>query len=139
MTLVTSTPRMQSLAIEAHSAGRTIGLVPTMGALHEGHVSLIRAARQSCDTVAASIFVNPLQFGPGEDFERYPRSFDADLSLLELEQVEAVFHPDVKEMYPGPPLISVCVGRMGEALCGASRPGHFQGVATVVAKLFQIL
>ncbi len=120
------------------AAGKTIGLVPTMGALHEGHASLIRRARQSCTAVIVSVFVNPLQFGPGEDYERYPRGFDADLAMIKREGGNAVFHPDVKEMYSAPPLVSVCVGKLGDVLCGVSRPGHFNVVATVVAKLFHI-
>jgi len=121
------------------SSGKTIGLVPTMGALHQGHLSLIRRAKQSCDRVIVSIFVNRLQFGAGEDYGRYPRQFDGDLSLLEREQTDAVFYPEEGEMYPSAPLFSVCPGKLGESLCGASRPGHFQGVATVLAKLFHIV
>jgi pantoate--beta-alanine ligase len=121
------------------AGGKSIGLVPTMGALHTGHLSLIHRAQKSCDRVIATIFVNPLQFGPGEDFERYPRDFDRDLALLEHENVDAVFHPDAPEMYPVPPLTSVSPGTLADTLCGASRPGHFQGVATVVAKLFHIV
>jgi len=121
------------------AGGKTIGLVPTMGFLHEGHLSLVRRARQRCDRVAVSIFVNPMQFVPGEDFEQYPRAFDRDLSLLEREGVHAVFHPDVKEMYPLQPVTSICIGKLGELLCGGSRPSHFRGIATVVAKLFHIL
>ncbi|MBI3895465.1 MAG: pantoate--beta-alanine ligase [Acidobacteria bacterium] len=121
------------------SAGKTIGLVPTMGALHEGHLSLFRQARQRCDCVIASIFVNPLQFGPTEDYDHYPRNLDHDMTLAEQEKLNAIFHPEAREMYPQPPQITVSPGRFGELLCGVSRPGHFQGVATVVAKLFNIL
>jgi pantoate--beta-alanine ligase len=121
------------------SAGNTIGLVPTMGAFHEGHLSLFRRARERCDRVVVSVFVNPLQFGPGEDFERYPREFSRDLALAEKERVEALFHPEAREMYPAPQAITVQPGRLGEVLCGRSRPGHFAGVATVVAKLLNIL
>src|ERR1051326_5349371 len=110
------------------SAGRTIGFVPTMGALHEGHLSLIRRARESCGRTIVSIFVNPLQFGPGEDYQRYPRDFDRDLALIEKEGVDAVFHPSAGEMYSTQPLIWVDVGKLGDTLCGASRPGHFRGV-----------
>lgn len=120
-------------------SGKSIGLVPTMGSLHDGHLSLIRRARQICDRVIVSIFVNPLQFGPGEDYERYPRQFGRDVSLLEREQADAVFHPEASEMYPAPPVTSVCVGKLGDSLCGISRPGHFRGVATVLAKLFHIV
>jgi len=121
------------------SAGKTIGLVPTMGAFHEGHLSLLRRARVRCDRVVVSVFINPLQFGAGEDFERYPRDFPRDLALAESEQVDALFHPEAAEMYPGPQEITVEPGRLGEVLCGRTRPGHFTGVATVVAKLLNIL
>ncbi len=118
---------------------RTIGLVPTMGALHEGHLSLVRAAKQSCDAVVVSIFVNPTQFGPQEDYERYPRPVDADCELLEREGVEVVFLPDEKEMYPPGASTFVDPGPIGDQLDGASRPGHFRGVATVVTKLIHIV
>ena len=121
------------------TAGHSIGLVPTMGALHEGHLSLVRRSRQRCHCTIVSIFVNSLQFGPGEDYGRYPRVFDQDLSLLEGEGVDAVFHPEPQEMYPEPLSFTVTPGRLGEPLCGASRPGHFAGVATVVAKLLNIV
>ncbi|MBI4478878.1 MAG: pantoate--beta-alanine ligase [Acidobacteria bacterium] len=120
-------------------AGRTLGLVPTLGALHEGHASLFRRARAECGRVAISIFVNPTQFGAGEDYERYPRTFESDRAIAEREGVDAIFAPDVPEMYPSPGEIMVEPGRLGEVLCGASRPGHFRGVLTVVAKLFHIL
>ena len=116
--------------------GNTIGLVPTMGALHAGHGSLIRAARAACNRVAVSIFVNPTQFGPNEDFARYPRSFDADCALAEAEGAEAIFAPSVEEMYPSGASTFVEVEGLSSRLDGASRPGHFRGVATVVAKLF---
>lgn len=119
--------------------GHTIGLVPTMGALHHGHASLMRAARAACDRVVVSLFVNPTQFGPQEDFERYPRVFDADRALCEREGVDALFHPSVAEMYPPGAETTVDVGPLGTVLCGASRPGHFRGVATVVTKLFAIV
>ncbi len=119
--------------------GKTIGLVPTMGSLHEGHLSLVRRARQSCDRVVVSIFVNPLQFSAGEDYQRYPRAFARDLSMLEREQADAVFSPEASQMYPQPSLTSVCPGKLGDILCGISRPGHFRGVATVLAKLFHIV
>lgn len=121
------------------SAGRTLGFVPTMGAFHDGHVSLFRRAREWCDRVVVSVFVNPLQFGEGEDFARYPRDFARDLVLAEQEKVDALFHPDAKELYPQPPMIRVEPGILGEPLCGRSRPGHFTGVATVVVKLLNIL
>jgi pantoate--beta-alanine ligase len=118
---------------------RTLGLVPTMGALHAGHLSLVRAARESCDVVAATIFVNPLQFGPSEDFGKYPRTFLADCETLEREGVDLLFAPTPDEMYPTPTQTWVDVPEIGARLDGASRPGHFRGVATVVAKLFNIL
>jgi pantoate--beta-alanine ligase len=120
------------------SAGKTIGLVPTMGAFHEGHLSLFRRARAQCESVIVSVFVNPLQFGAGEDFERYPRDLSRDLKLAEDANVNALFHPSVEEMYPEPQMILVQPGKLGEVLCGRSRPGHFTGVATVVAKLLNI-
>jgi len=116
--------------------GNTIGLVPTMGALHAGHASLIRAARATCTHVAVSLFVNPTQFGPNEDYARYPRSFDADCILAEREGADVLFAPAVEELYPnGPESTFVEVPGLGDRLDGASRPGHFRGVATVVAKL----
>jgi pantoate--beta-alanine ligase len=119
--------------------GRVV-LVPTMGALHEGHASLLRAAHAHGDAVVASIFVNPTQFGPGEDFDRYPRTFDADLELCEREAVDVVFAPTVAEVYPGgDPDVTVDPGPLGTELEGAVRPGHFCGVLTVVAKLFGLV
>ncbi len=120
-------------------SARPVGFVPTMGALHEGHHSLMRLARQRCDTVVVSIFVNPLQFGPQEDFERYPRSEETDLAAAEEEKVDIVFLPSVEEMYPGDRSTTVTVGAIGTKYEGAVRPGHFDGVATVVAKLFGIV
>lgn len=117
----------------------TVGLVPTMGALHEGHRSLLRAARQSCKAVVASIFVNPTQFGPNEDFHRYPRPLEDDFRMMEAEGVDMIFTPSVEAMFPPGASTFVEVGGLSERLDGASRPGHFRGVATVVAKLFQIV
>ena len=119
--------------------GKTLGLVPTMGALHEGHLSLVRAATTQCDVVAASIFVNPLQFGPTEDFEKYPRSLERDAKLLERAGVTLLFVPSVAEMYPPGATTYVDVGDLSSKLDGGSRPGHFRGVATVVNKLFEIV
>ncbi|MBD2845127.1 pantoate--beta-alanine ligase [Paenibacillus sp. IB182496] len=120
-------------------AGIEIGLVPTMGALHDGHASLIRRAAAECGYVVVSIFVNPTQFGPGEDFERYPRKADADAALAEACGADAVFLPSVDDMYPGEPRTTVHVEQVTARLCGASRPGHFDGVATVVAKLLNLV
>jgi pantoate--beta-alanine ligase len=120
---------------ERNDGGNTIGLVPTMGALHRGHASLIRAATASVGYVAVSIFVNPTQFGPNEDFARYPRSFDADCALAEAEGADVVFAPTVEELYPSGAATFVEVEGLSNRLDGASRPGHFRGVATVVAKL----
>jgi pantoate--beta-alanine ligase len=118
---------------------RELGLVPTMGALHAGHMSLVRAARLECNVVAASIFVNPAQFGPGEDFTTYPRSFAEDCAKLEEAGVALLFAPDPETMYPPGTTTVVNVGPVGERLDGASRPGHFAGVATIVARLFHIV
>jgi pantoate--beta-alanine ligase len=122
----------------ARAAGRTVGLVPTMGALHEGHASLIRRSAAECDLTAVTVFVNPLQFGPAEDLTAYPRDLEADVAVAAAAGAGMVFAPPVEEMYPGgPPAVSVHVA--GEdVLEGASRPGHFDGVATVVAKLFNL-
>ncbi len=119
--------------------GERIGFVPTMGALHEGHAALIRRARNECDVVAVSIFVNPTQFGPQEDFERYPRTLEADCALCEHEGVNVLFCPSASIMYPEGYATYVAVERLSEPLCGRSRPGHFRGVATVVLKLFNIV
>jgi pantoate--beta-alanine ligase len=119
-------------------AGKTLGLVPTMGALHEGHLSLVREAQASCDAVAVSIFVNPTQFGPKEDFASYPRTLEEDCRTLEAAGVDLVFAPSVQEMYPSGASTFVEVAGLSDRLDGASRPGHFRGVATVVAKLLNI-
>jgi pantoate--beta-alanine ligase len=115
--------------------GNTIGIVPTMGALHEGHASLIRAARNQCGLVVVSIFVNPTQFGPNEDYARYPRTFEADCALARTEGADLIFAPSVEELYPQGAATFVEVEGLDNRLDGASRPGHFRGVATVVAKL----
>jgi pantoate--beta-alanine ligase len=118
---------------------KCIGLVPTMGALHEGHLSLVRAAKAHCSAVVVTIFVNPTQFGPKEDFAKYPRTLDADCALLEKEAVDVVFGPDAAEIYPPGASAVVEVAGISDRLDGVSRPGHFVGVATVVAKLFNIV
>jgi pantoate--beta-alanine ligase len=123
----------------ARSGGKRLGFVPTMGALHEGHLALVRAARSSCDAVAASIFVNPTQFGPNEDLAKYPRSFERDRDLLASEGVELLFAPTVEEMYPAGAVTWITVEELSNKLDGRSRPGHFRGVTTVVAKLFHIV
>jgi pantoate--beta-alanine ligase len=125
---------------EHRAAGRTVALVPTMGALHDGHLALVRRARAVADVVIVSIFVNPLQFGAGEDLDRYPRTFETDLAVLGREGVELVFAPTASEMYPsGDVPTKVTAGHVGTLYEGASRPGHFDGVLTVVAKLFHIV
>lgn len=120
-------------------AGRTLGFVPTMGALHEGHMSLMAIARQRADVTIASIFVNPLQFGPNEDLSRYPRPIEKDIALLEAAGVDALFLPPVEELYPDGASTVVLEEAVSTHLCGASRPGHFRGVTTVVLKLFNIV
>jgi len=129
----------QSACAQLRGEGRVLGLVPTMGALHEGHLSLVRAARAECDVVAVSIFVNPTQFGPNEDFAKYPRTFEQDCALLQQEGVDVIFAPTVEEMYPAGASTFVTVEGVSERLDGASRPGHFRGVTTVVSKLFHIV
>ena len=130
---------MRSAFRAARVAGRRLGLVPTMGALHEGHLSLVRAAKAQCEVVAVSIFVNPLQFGPKEDFAKYPRTFERDCELLEKEGVDFLFAPATEEMFPPRAVTYVTVEGLSERLCGRSRPGHFRGVTTVVSKLFHIV
>jgi pantoate--beta-alanine ligase len=130
---------MRAASRAARHAGKRLGFVPTMGALHEGHLSLVRAARAACDVVAASIFVNPTQFGPNEDLAKYPRSFEQDCQLLEREGVDFIFAPTAEEMYPAGAVTWVTVEELSTKLDGRSRPGHFRGVTTVVAKLFHIV
>lgn len=120
------------------AAGLTIGLVPTMGSLHEGHESLMDAARAACDKVVVSVFVNPLQFGPDEDYDNYPRDIERDGAICEAHGVDVVFHPTPEEMYGPNYNTYVVMEALTDALCGASRPGHFRGVCTVVNKLFNI-
>jgi pantoate--beta-alanine ligase len=139
MKIITRIADMQSFADSLRSQGRTIGLVPTMGFLHDGHVSLMGRARQSCDIVVVSIFVNPTQFGPGEDFSRYPRDEEGDREKCAAAGVDVLFMPGAAEMYPEKPSVFVVVEGISDVLEGAIRPGHFRGVATVVAKLFSIV
>lgn len=119
--------------------GKIVGFVPTMGYLHQGHMSLVQRAQEECGTVVVSIFVNPLQFGPREDFADYPRDFTRDINILREYGVDALFHPETEEMYPGSYSTYLEVKGLSDCLCGQSRPGHFRGVATVVTKLFNIV
>jgi pantoate--beta-alanine ligase len=139
MLTITSAAEMMALSREARRAGRRIGFVPTMGALHEGHISLVRAARSRSEVVVTSIFVNPTQFGPKEDLARYPRTLEADSALLRTENTDYLFHPSVDEMYPAGASAWVNVEGICDKLDGRSRPGHFRGVTTVVSKLFHIV
>jgi pantoate--beta-alanine ligase len=130
---------MKQVSRAAQAEGRVIGFVPTMGALHEGHFSLVRAARRNCSPLVVSIFVNPRQFGPSEDFDRYPRRLEEDRAALETLGVDYLFLPAASEMYPQNFRTAVTVERLGDRLEGRTRPGHFRGVATVVLKLLQIV
>jgi pantoate--beta-alanine ligase len=129
----------RSACLPLRRYGKRLGFVPTMGALHEGHLSLMRAAKAQSKVVAVSIFVNPLQFGPNEDLAKYPRNFERDRELLEKESVDLLFVPPVEEMYPAGAVTYVTVEGLSEKLCGKSRPGHFRGVTTAVSKLFHIV
>jgi pantoate--beta-alanine ligase len=139
MQICTTVQEMGFACSAAKHGDQCLGFVPTMGALHEGHLSLVRTAKAQCDAVAASIFVNPTQFGPNEDFAKYPRSFERDCEILEREAVDLLFAPGVEEMYPQGMTTWVTVEGLSDKLCGKARPGHFRGVTTVVAKLFQIV
>src|SRR5437870_5442493 len=130
---------MRAWSRAERARGRRIGLVPTMGFLHEGHLSLVDRARERADRVVMSIFVNPLQFGPGEDFATYPRDLERDKKLAAERHVDCLFLPDAKAMYPADPLVRVHPGAMADGLEGAARPGHVAGVLTVVAKLFHLV
>jgi pantoate--beta-alanine ligase len=130
---------IRDLIHAARKAGKTIGFVPTMGALHIGHISLMEAARKECDFVVVSIFVNPTQFGPNEDFNKYPRPIEKDLEICKKAGVDVVFNPEVGQMYPSKNLTWVNIEKITDNLCGRSRPGHFRGVATVCTKLFNIV
>lgn len=139
MLVVTTVAGVRARRQELWRQGKSVAFVPTMGALHEGHLALVRRGKELADEVWASVFVNPTQFGPGEDFERYPRNLDRDVTLLTQEGAALVFAPSVKEMYPRPPEVQVTLPGLSQHLCGAHRPGHFSGVALVVAKLFNIV
>ena len=136
MKIIHNVADMHRFSDAVHRNGRRIGFVPTMGFLHEGHVSLMHSARQHADVLVVSIFVNPTQFAPGEDFETYPRDFERDRSMVELAGADCIYYPDVKEMYPDGYQTTVSVKEVTQNLCGSSRPTHFDGVSTVVAKLF---
>lgn len=130
---------LRKIIHESKLRGQKVGLVPTMGALHDGHLSLIRAAKSSCDVVVVSIFVNPTQFGPAEDLNTYPRPITEDLEKCRKEGIDIVFNPETDEMYPIKHQIQIKIDGLADHLCGASRPGHFNGVLQVVNKLFQIV
>ncbi len=138
MRIVRTISEMRGISAAARHEGKLIGLVPTMGALHAGHIELALKARSECGIVIMSIFVNPIQFGPNEDYKAYPRTLEADAAKAQEAGVDYIFAPSAQEMYPREPLTHVDVDKLTEHLCGASRPGHFRGVATVVAKLFNI-
>ena len=139
MQTIKTIAELRNVIQSARTAGKSVGYVATMGFLHEGHMHLVRAARWEHDVVVASIFVNPLQFGPGEDYEDYPRDLEKDQALLEQNGCDVLFAPSVDEMYPQPMATFVEVPELSTGLCGRSRPTHFRGVATVVCKLFNIV
>ncbi len=139
MQIMRTIAEMKPVCRQMQRTGKTLGFVPTMGALHEGHLSLVRASKARCDATAVSIFVNPLQFGPSEDLASYPRSLERDSKLLDELGVDLLFVPAAEEMYPAGATTYVLVEALSDKLDGASRPGHFRGVATVVAKLFAII
>jgi len=139
MHTISSSAEITAISKEARRAGKRVGFVPTMGALHQGHMSLVRAARTQSDLVIVSIFVNPTQFGPKEDFAKYPRTLEQDRALLASDKVDYVFAPSVEEIYPKDSSTWVAVEGISERLDGRSRPGHFRGVSTVVSKLFNIV
>ncbi|MDE9818174.1 pantoate--beta-alanine ligase [Staphylococcus pseudintermedius] len=136
---ITSIQEMQQLARQFHREGKSIGFVPTMGALHDGHLTMMRQSTEDNDITVISVFVNPLQFGPNEDFDAYPRQINEDEAMVSQIDVDYVFYPSVEEMYPGEIGTHVTVGRLAKVLEGALRPGHFDGVVTVVNKLFNIV
>ncbi len=139
MEIIRTVADMKARAAAWKAEGLSIGLVPTMGSLHEGHESLMDAAREASDRVVVSVFVNPIQFGPGEDYEAYPRDLERDARICERHGVDVVFHPEVDDMYAPAHNTFVVMETLTDSLCGASRPGHFRGVCTVVTKLFNIV
>lgn len=139
MQILTSIAELREWRARERGQAKTVGLVPTMGALHSGHMALVESARRHCDRVVLSIFVNPRQFGPGEDFDAYPRDLEGDCALAAAHGVDAVFAPSAEEMYPHAAGPLILAGRQAEILCGASRPGHFDGVLQVVCKLFNLV
>jgi pantoate--beta-alanine ligase len=139
MRVITSSKEMQQFALQTRAEGKTIGYVPTMGFLHEGHAGLMKEAKKTTDVNIVSVFVNPTQFGPNEDFETYPRDFDRDLALVTNEGMDVLFYPEVNEIYSENDLIELHVTKRTNVLCGTSRPGHFDGVVTVLTKLFHLV
>jgi len=136
---VSSIPETREILREIRLAGKSVGLVPTMGYLHEGHLSLVDEAKKRCNFIVMSIFVNPTQFGPNEDLDKYPRDFERDEKLAQQRGVDLIFYPNVAEMYPKPYFTYVMTEQLSKTLCGASRPIHFRGVTTIVSKLFNIV
>ncbi|MGB9731615.1 MULTISPECIES: pantoate--beta-alanine ligase [Calditerrivibrio] len=139
MEIIREIKKMKDYIAEKSKKGYRIGFVPTMGYLHDGHLSLVRRSKKDNDITVVSIFVNPTQFGPNEDLDRYPRDFDRDENLLRNESVDVIFYPDLKEIYPDNYMTYVNVEKITDRLCGIKRPGHFRGVATIVCKLFNIV
>lgn len=139
MDIVRTKPELKKIVHEVRKSGRTIGFVPTMGYLHQGHLSLVKAARRECDFVVVSIYVNPIQFGAGEDFEHYPRDLTTDAEMCREEGVSLIFSPSDRDIYPKGYSTYVLVETLTQGLCGRGRPGHFRGVTTVVTKLFNLL
>ncbi|MBU2043847.1 MAG: pantoate--beta-alanine ligase [Candidatus Omnitrophica bacterium] len=139
MLITADIAKVRRIIQQARLKGKKVGFVPTMGALHQGHLSLVKASNRQSDFTVVSIFVNPLQFGPKEDLKKYPRRFKPDRKLLKKEKVDLLFYPSAKDLYPKDFSISVSEGQLSKFLCGISRPGHFKGVCTVVTKLFNII
>ncbi|HEX7065688.1 MAG TPA: pantoate--beta-alanine ligase [Bacillales bacterium] len=138
MVIIQSIREMKRFVRREKQKGNTLGFVPTMGSLHKGHMSLVNRAVEENDVTIMSIFVNPLQFGPGEDFDQYPRDFEKDEQTARKAGVDVIFYPSTEEMYPREPAVTISVDKRTDVLCGKSRPGHFDGVATVLTKLFHI-